>query len=212
MLCLFFFLMDTATTEIYTDLPTLALHDALPIFPSDREGEIGAETGSRGRRHLQGHGRIGSRQPAGRAGREIAETQFTDDTRRDQRARGEVVGAGDQEGVAILLGTRRGRARGERDGVVSGQSGEGEAEIRPRLLAAGFGPSATGPAVRTADDIPGRGRGPVGGCRVGGRSVAGRSVGGRRIAGIHIGWRSVDGRLVQRPDRKSTRLNSSHYC
>src|SRR3546814_14049006 len=86
MLCLFFFLMDTATTEIYTDLPTLALHDALPIFPIVAEGEIGAETDTRGRRHLQGHGRIGSRQPAGRAGREIAETQFTDDTRRDQRS------------------------------------------------------------------------------------------------------------------------------
>src|SRR3712207_8900876 len=31
MTCLFFFFNDTATTEIYT----LSLHDALPIFPED---------------------------------------------------------------------------------------------------------------------------------------------------------------------------------
>src|SRR3546814_20336139 len=29
--CLFFFFHDTSTTEIYTSLHTLALHDALPI-------------------------------------------------------------------------------------------------------------------------------------------------------------------------------------
>src|SRR6059058_6656694 len=28
----FFFFNDTATTEIYTSLPTLSLHDALPIW------------------------------------------------------------------------------------------------------------------------------------------------------------------------------------
>src|SRR3546814_13020632 len=32
ILCLFFFFNDTATTEIYTYLHTLSLHDALPIF------------------------------------------------------------------------------------------------------------------------------------------------------------------------------------
>src|SRR3546814_13919717 len=31
--CLRFFFDDTATTEIYTYLPTLSLHDALPILP-----------------------------------------------------------------------------------------------------------------------------------------------------------------------------------
>src|SRR6056300_1483014 len=30
----FFFFNDTATTEIYTDLNTLSLHDALPIYSS----------------------------------------------------------------------------------------------------------------------------------------------------------------------------------
>src|SRR3546814_18875676 len=30
--CIFFFFNDTATTEIYTYLHTLSLHDALPIF------------------------------------------------------------------------------------------------------------------------------------------------------------------------------------
>src|SRR6056300_2058187 len=34
VLCLFFFFFnDTATTEIYTNLSTLSLHDALPISP-----------------------------------------------------------------------------------------------------------------------------------------------------------------------------------
>src|SRR5947209_20606752 len=32
-----FFFNDTATTEIYT----LSLHDALPIYPSDRNDELG---------------------------------------------------------------------------------------------------------------------------------------------------------------------------
>src|SRR5881227_4454740 len=31
--CVFFFFNDTATTEIYTTVHTLSLHDALPIFP-----------------------------------------------------------------------------------------------------------------------------------------------------------------------------------
>src|SRR6056300_530365 len=31
--CCFFFFNDTATTEIYTNLNTLSLHDALPIWP-----------------------------------------------------------------------------------------------------------------------------------------------------------------------------------
>src|SRR3546814_18636049 len=36
MLCLIFFFKDTATTEIYTYLPPLSLHDALPIYPRKR--------------------------------------------------------------------------------------------------------------------------------------------------------------------------------
>src|SRR3546814_14458073 len=32
---MFFYLKDTATTGIYTDLHTLSLHDALPILRSD---------------------------------------------------------------------------------------------------------------------------------------------------------------------------------
>src|SRR3546814_10450325 len=35
--CLFFFCNDTATTEIYTYLHTLSLHDALPICPQARD-------------------------------------------------------------------------------------------------------------------------------------------------------------------------------
>src|SRR3546814_10663836 len=35
-MCSFFFFNDTATTEIYTYLHTLSLHDALPIFPSKK--------------------------------------------------------------------------------------------------------------------------------------------------------------------------------
>src|SRR6056300_99577 len=34
-LLVFFFFNDTATTEIYTNLNTLSLHDALPIFPAE---------------------------------------------------------------------------------------------------------------------------------------------------------------------------------
>src|SRR5256885_15198479 len=36
---IFFFFNDTATTEIYT----LSLHDALPIFQSERVGEIASD-------------------------------------------------------------------------------------------------------------------------------------------------------------------------
>src|SRR5476651_2842396 len=46
--CCFFFFNDTATTEIYT----LSLHDALPIFPRDQ----GEARGLGGRAHLH-HGR-----------------------------------------------------------------------------------------------------------------------------------------------------------
>src|SRR6266571_9122038 len=35
LFCLFFFFNDTATTEIYT----LSLHDALPIFHAERPGD-----------------------------------------------------------------------------------------------------------------------------------------------------------------------------
>src|SRR3546814_18199270 len=40
----FFFFNDTATTEIYTDCHTLALHDALPIF--QRGAAIGVAEGA----------------------------------------------------------------------------------------------------------------------------------------------------------------------
>src|SRR6184192_2628668 len=36
MHCLFFFFNDTATTEIYTSIDTLSLHDALPICKAFR--------------------------------------------------------------------------------------------------------------------------------------------------------------------------------
>src|SRR2546430_9224189 len=64
----FFFFNDTATTEIYT----LSLHDALPIFLSraqDRAGGPGDRVGPR--RHLPvgtADGRRPARQPAGRGG------------------------------------------------------------------------------------------------------------------------------------------------
>src|SRR2546422_6034754 len=65
----FFFFNDTATTEIYT----LSLHDALPIFPGrprDLEGHVAAglraSGGHRDGRSAQGHG--GSR--AARRGHE----------------------------------------------------------------------------------------------------------------------------------------------
>ena len=38
---LFFFFNDTATTEIYT----LSLHDALPIYPGRQDADGGEETG-----------------------------------------------------------------------------------------------------------------------------------------------------------------------
>src|SRR3546814_5989656 len=43
MLSLFFFCNDTATTEIYTYLHTLSLHDALPISPLAEWGVMIAE-------------------------------------------------------------------------------------------------------------------------------------------------------------------------
>src|SRR5260221_7741368 len=42
----FFFFNDTATTEIYT----LSLHDALPIYISWRGGSMSAQEGGRGHR------------------------------------------------------------------------------------------------------------------------------------------------------------------
>src|SRR3712207_8482568 len=58
----FFFFNDTATTEIYT----LSLHDALPIFHAARPGRVQAGGGDR----LQGHRRRGPAVPrlARRAG------------------------------------------------------------------------------------------------------------------------------------------------
>src|SRR3546814_14797194 len=38
--CYFFLFNDTATTEIYTYLHTLSLHDALPIFTYDRSNSV----------------------------------------------------------------------------------------------------------------------------------------------------------------------------
>ena len=43
--CLFFFFNDTATTEIYT----LSLHDALPIYPGEEVPEDDAEEVTRRR-------------------------------------------------------------------------------------------------------------------------------------------------------------------
>src|SRR3546814_18958767 len=40
MCVMFFFVNDTATTEIYTYLHTLSLHDALPIYQLGRDTEI----------------------------------------------------------------------------------------------------------------------------------------------------------------------------
>src|SRR3546814_20559594 len=37
---MFFFFNDTSTTEIYTYLHTLSLHDALPIFEQHDEGQL----------------------------------------------------------------------------------------------------------------------------------------------------------------------------
>src|SRR6059058_6602347 len=54
----FFFFNDTATTEIYTSLHTLSLHDALPISPG-RPAPAG-----RRRRHPRGRAR--PRLPAAR--------------------------------------------------------------------------------------------------------------------------------------------------
>src|SRR6058998_2123330 len=47
----FFFFNDTATTEIYTVMNTLSLHDALPIFPA--RGALGPAA-EKGRRCPQG--------------------------------------------------------------------------------------------------------------------------------------------------------------
>src|SRR5690348_17547728 len=56
----FFFFNDPATTEIYT----LSLHDALPIYGRDRQGV---------RRHLQLVGVLGRRPGAGTPGRRRAD-------------------------------------------------------------------------------------------------------------------------------------------
>src|SRR3546814_19499353 len=54
MLCFFFF-NDTATTEIYTYLHTLALHDALPIFPAlPRPADGRADGAAQARRRARG--------------------------------------------------------------------------------------------------------------------------------------------------------------
>src|SRR3712207_8870008 len=45
---MFFFFNDTATTEIYT----LSLHDALPIFPRHREGRVRLRRGAVGLREI----------------------------------------------------------------------------------------------------------------------------------------------------------------
>jgi len=46
---IFFFFNDTATTEIYT----LSLHDALPIFQGDGDGEADAARSDVGEAHEQ---------------------------------------------------------------------------------------------------------------------------------------------------------------
>src|SRR3546814_15035115 len=47
--CSFFFFIDTATTEIYTYLHTLSLHDALPISDDDHRHRACAS--ARAQRH-----------------------------------------------------------------------------------------------------------------------------------------------------------------
>src|SRR6184192_4953822 len=53
----FFFVNDTATTEIYTSIDTLSLHDALPISrgegqPARRgDGDVGGHGGRRSEEH-----------------------------------------------------------------------------------------------------------------------------------------------------------------
>src|SRR6059058_4089368 len=47
----FFFFKDPATTEIYTSLHTLSLHDALPIFGHDRGGLVYRDRQGRRRAH-----------------------------------------------------------------------------------------------------------------------------------------------------------------
>src|SRR3546814_18171187 len=64
--CVFFF-NDTATTEIYTYLHTLSLHDALPIYErdegegekfADRRGKHGADSGDHEAGILSGRARV----------------------------------------------------------------------------------------------------------------------------------------------------------
>src|SRR3712207_8497368 len=54
-----FFFNDTATTDIYT----LSLHDALPIWPGDRQRDLAGDRGRgvQDRRHARVQGRQGGR-------------------------------------------------------------------------------------------------------------------------------------------------------
>src|SRR5688572_32070466 len=68
--CFFFFFNDTATTEIYT----LSLHDALPIFPTG--GEVGrAGAGNFAEQVDGGKGEPLWRSPAGRSEEHTSELQ-----------------------------------------------------------------------------------------------------------------------------------------
>src|SRR3970040_1843728 len=60
-----FFFNDTATTEIYT----LSLHDALPIYPSDRRDSVRSDS------RLFGCCRLGGHSPAARSEEHTSELQ-----------------------------------------------------------------------------------------------------------------------------------------
>src|SRR3546814_2680213 len=62
MICMTFcFFNDTPTTEIYTCVHTLSLHDALPIFDPARTGDLG---GAAADHHLPRRGDLGCDAPA----------------------------------------------------------------------------------------------------------------------------------------------------
>src|SRR3546814_6541142 len=75
--CRYFFLNDTATTEIYTYLHTLSLHDALPIC---RQPDAVAQLQDRARYRIP------------RYGGDAADRQFGLDARAADRDRGDLGG------------------------------------------------------------------------------------------------------------------------
>src|SRR2546430_15403493 len=160
-----FFYNDTATTEIYT----LSLHDALPIWKGRHGGRVpGARLDARARRGDQG---AAPRRGAGRADR--APLPAGGENRRQARP---------PEHHSDLPRRERRRTELLRD------------EIRLRHVARGPArPEAAAPRARDSTDPVG------GGIRTGPRPPACRGAPRREARQHHV-----------RPDRKSTRLNSSH--